>query len=200
MKFIKAAISIIFTTFLIVVLETKIGDIPALGVLLNPSTGFWQNAESKNILPTENLKLTGLHDEVIVQYDEHRIPHIFAKNDHDLYYAQGFITARDRLWQMDIQTRSASGRLSEIVGPKALEIDRYHRRMGMVYGAEQGLKGVMSDPKTRMMVNSYTEGVNGYIHSLSPKSYPFEFKLLDYAPEEWKPINCIFLLKLMSKL
>ncbi|MDP9076215.1 MAG: penicillin acylase family protein [Bacteroidota bacterium] len=199
MKFIKAAISIIITVTIIVALETKIGEIPALGVLLNPSTGFWQNAESRNILPTENLKIEGLRDPVIVRYDEHRIPHIFAKNDHDLYYAQGFITARDRLWQMDIQTRSASGRLSEVVGPKALEIDRYHRRMGMVYGAEKGLRGVMSDPQTRMVVNAYTDGVNSYIHSLSPKSYPLEFKLLDYAPEDWKPINCIFLLKLMSE-
>ncbi|MCR8561316.1 penicillin acylase family protein [Mucilaginibacter sp. BJC16-A38] len=199
MKFIKAAISIIITVTIIVALETKIGEIPALGVLLNPSTGFWQNAESRNILPTENLKIDGLRDPVIVRYDEHRIPHIFAKNDHDLYYAQGFITARDRLWQMDIQTRSASGRLSEVVGPKALEIDRYHRRMGMVYGAEKGLRGVMADPQTRMVVNAYTDGVNSYIHSLSPKSYPLEFKLLDYAPEDWKPINCIFLLKLMSE-
>ena len=167
MKFIKAFISIIITVAIIVTLETKIGDIPALGVLLNPSTGFWQNAESKYILPTENLKLTGLQDEVIIRYDEHRIPHIFAKNDHDLYYAQGFVTARDRLWQMDIQTRSAAGRLSEVVGPKALEMDRYHRRMGMVYGAENGLKGIMSNPQTRVMVTAYTEGVNSYIQLIT---------------------------------
>jgi len=199
MRFVKAFIAIFFTIALIVVLETKIGDIPAMGVFLNPSTGFWQNAESKNILPAEKLKLTGLQDEVIIKYDDHRIPHIFAKNDHDLYYAQGFVTARDRLWQMDIQTRSAAGRLSEVVGPKALEIDRYHRRMGMVYGAENGLKGIMANPQTRTMVLAYTEGVNSYVHSLSPKGYPIEFKLLNYAPEEWKPINCIFLLKLMSE-
>ncbi len=199
MKFVKAFIVIAVTVALICVLETKIGDIPAIGVFLNPSTGFWQNAESKNIIPAEKLQLTGLQDEVTIKYDEHRIPHIFAKNDHDLYYAQGYVTARDRLWQMDIQTRSAAGRLSEIVGPKALEIDRYHRRMGMVYGAENGLKGIMANPETRIMVTAYTEGVNSYVHQLAPKDYPLEFKLLNYAPEEWKPINCIFLLKLMSE-
>jgi len=199
MKFIKAIISIIFTIALILALEVKIGSAPPIGPFLNPSTGFWQNAESKHILPAENLKLTGLQDEVIVKYDENRIPHIFAKNDHDLYYAQGYITARDRLWQMDIQTRSASGRLSEVVGSGALEIDRYHRRMGMVYGAENGLKGLMANPQTRLMATAYTDGVNNYIHQLAPKDYPLEFKLLDYAPEDWKPINCIFLLKLMSE-
>ncbi len=199
MKFIKALLSIAVTVILIWALETKSGDIPPIGVFLNPSTGFWQNAESKHLLPTENLKLRGLLDEVIIRYDDNRIPHIFAKNDHDLYYAQGYVTARDRLWEMDIQTREASGRLSEIIGPKTLAIDRYHRRMGMVYGAENTLRGMMKNPISKMMVTAYTEGVNNYIHQLAPKDYPLEFKLLDYAPEEWKPINCAFLLKLMSE-
>jgi len=200
MKFTRAAISIAITIALIWVLsDVKIMGAPPFGAFLNPSTGFWQNAESKNILPTEDLKITGLQDKVIIRYDEHRIPHIFAQNDHDLYLAQGFVTARDRLWEMDIQTRSAAGRLAEIVGPKALDIDRYHRRMGMVYGAENSLKGIMKNPVSKMMVLAYTEGVNSYIHSLAAKDYPIEFKLLNYEPEEWKPINCVFLLKLMSE-
>jgi penicillin amidase len=199
MKFFKALLSAAITLLLIWALDTKFGSIPPIGAFLNPSTGFWQNAESKHILSTENLKLTGLIDKVVIRYDENRIPHIFAQNDHDLYYAQGYVTARDRLWQMDIQTRSASGRLAEVVGPAALDIDRYHRRMGMVYGAEKGLKGLMADPKTRVMALAYTDGVNQYIHSLAPKDYPLEFKLLDYAPEDFRAINCIFLLKLMSE-
>jgi penicillin amidase len=199
MKFIKAFISIAITAILIWALNTKFGATPPIGTFLNPSTGFWQNAESKHNPVSRNLELPGLLGKVIVRYDEHRIPHIFAENDHDLYYTQGYITAHDRLWEMDIQTRSASGRLSEIIGPKALETDRYHRRMGMVYGAENTLKGIMENPISKTMVTAYTEGVNGYIHSLAPKDYPIEFKLLDYAPEDWKPINCAFLLKLMSE-
>jgi len=199
MKIFKAFFSIAITGVLIWALQTKFGDVPPLGEFLNPSTGFWQNAESKNIKPAENLKLKGLQGKVVIQYDENRIPHVFAENDHDLYYAQGYLTARDRLWQMDIQTRSASGRLAEVVGPKALEIDRYHRHMGMVYGAENTLKGMMKDPTSRLMVTAYTEGVNAYIHHLRPGGYPIEFKLLNYKPEEWKPINCAYLLKLMSE-
>ncbi len=199
MKFVKAFVSLAVTLLLIWALETKFGDIPPIGEFLNPVTGFWQNAESKNNPSSENLHLNGLQGKVIIKYDDHRIPHIFANNDHDLYFAQGYVTARDRLWQMDIQTRSASGRLSEIVGPKALEIDRYHRRTGMVFAGENALKGIMKDAASRMMVTAYTEGVNNYIHQLTPKNYPIEFKLLGYAPEEWKPINCAFLLKLMSE-
>src|SRR5665213_1732517 len=199
MKFAKAFVSIVITLLLVWALNTKFGDIPPLGKFLNPSTGFWQNAESKNAPATEDLNLTGLQGKVVIRYDEHRIPHIFAQNDHDLYLAQGYVTARDRLWEMDVQTRQAAGRLSEVIGSKTLEIDRYHRRMGMVYGAENTLRGMMKDPVTKMMVMAYTEGVNNYVRQLTPRDYPFEFKLLDYAPEEWKPINCAFLLKLMSE-
>ena len=112
MKVIKALLSIAVTLLLIWVLETKFGNIPPAGAFLNPSTGFWQNAESKHILATENIKLRGLQGKVVIRYDENRIPHIFAENDHDLYYAQGYVTARDRLWQMDVQTRSAFGQVS----------------------------------------------------------------------------------------
>jgi len=198
MKFF-AFLSTAATLLLIWALEAKFGDFPRFGEFLNPGTGFWQNAESKNATLTEELKIDGLQGKVIIKFDEHRIPHIFAENDHDLYYVQGYMTAKDRLWQMDIQTRAAAGRLSEAVGPKAIEVDRYHRRMGMTYGAENSLNGMMKDPESKMMIEAYSEGVNSYIHQLKPKDYPIEFKLLDYAPEEWKPINCAYLLKNMSE-
>ncbi len=199
MKLFKALFSIAITLALLWALQTKFGDAPPLGKFLSPSDGFWQNAESRDNLRSETLKLDGLQGKVIIKYDEHNIPHIFAENDHDLYYAQGYVTARDRLWQMDIQTRSASGRLAEIAGPKALDIDRYHRRMGMVYGAENTVKGMMKDPIIKLIIEAYTDGVNNYIRHLSKRDYPIEFKLLDYAPEESKPINCAYLLKLMSE-
>jgi penicillin G amidase len=199
MKILKALFSIAATLLLLWVLQTKFGDIPPIGNFLNPASGFWQNAESKSVQTEESLRLDGLQDKVIIRYDEHRIPHIFARNDHDLYYAQGYVTARDRLWQMDIQTRSAAGRLAEIAGPKALPVDRYHRRMGMTYGAENTLRGMMKDPVSKMVIEAYTDGVNSYIRHLAERDYPIEFKLLDYAPEQWKPINCAYLLKLMSE-
>jgi penicillin amidase len=199
MKFIKPVIAIVITILLIWVLNIKIGPLPPIGPFLDPSTGFWQNAESKHTKTSEDIQLTGLQGKVIIKYDNNRIPHIFAENDHDLYYAQGYVTARDRLWQMDMQTRSASGRLSEIIGPQALEVDSYHRRMGMVYGAENALRAMMKNPVTKLIITAYTEGVNNYIHGLAPKDYPFEFKLLGYAPEDWQPINSAFLMKLMSE-
>ena len=181
-----------------ILFNLKIGDIPPLGKFLNPFTGFWQNAESASLRKQSSFNKPELNGVVDILLDEQGVPHIFAQNDHDLYFAQGYITAKDRLWQMDFQTRYASGRLSEVVGKKAIELDRYQRRMGMVFGAEAMLKESMTDPKSRLIMEAYSQGINAYIQELSPKNYPIEFKILNYAPEPWTPLNSALLLKLMS--
>lgn len=198
MKKLKAFVCLLLPVLLAFALNTKFGDLPPLLKFLNPFTGFWQNAEKLSINATEKLVLKGTQQNVDVVFDDRMIPHIFAQNDHDVYFAQGYITAMHRLWQMDFQTRYAAGRLSEVVGKKAIELDRYQRRMGMVYGAEKSMQGMMADPKSREMINAYTEGINTYIHSLSKAQYPLEYKLLDFSPEDWTPLKCALLLKQMS--
>ena len=84
------------------------------------------------------------------------------------------------------------------MGKKAIEVDRYQRRMGMVYGAENSLKGMMADPKSKEMILAYTAGINDYIHSLSRADLPLEYKILDFKPEDWTPLKCALLLKQMS--
>jgi len=198
MKILKAVVSVLFSIVLIYTLNNKFGDIPPLAKFLDPFNGFWANAESKEQPSENNLSIEGLKGKVEIHFDDQMIPHIFADNEQDLYFAQGYITAKDRLWQMDFQTRFAAGRLSEVVGPKAIELDRYQRRMGMSFGAENMIEVVMKDPEINAIMNAYSAGVNAYIHSLKPSEYPIEFKLLNYEPEDWKPVNSALLLKLMS--
>lgn len=198
MNKVKALICIIIPVLLAYALNTKFGDTPPLLKFLNPFTGFWQNAESNTINSNHKISLKGAQDQIDILFDSLMVPHVFANNDHDAYYAQGYVTAMHRLWQMDFQTRFASGRIAEVVGPKAIEVDRYQRRMGMVYGAENSLKGMMEDPKAKEMILAYTAGINDYIRSLSTANYPLEYKLLDFSPEEWTPIKCALLLKQMS--
>ena len=198
MKIVKVVISVLFSIALIFTLNNKFGDTPPLAKFLDPFNGFWANADSKKQASENIINIEGLEGEVEIHFDDQMIPHIFASNDHDLYFAQGYITAKDRLWQMDFQTRFASGRLSEVVGPKAIELDRYQRRMGMSFGAENMIEVVMKDPEINAIMNAYSAGVNAYIHSLKPSEYPIEFKLLNYEPEDWKPVNSALLLKLMS--
>jgi len=198
MNKIKALFCIIIPIAIAFLFNTKIGDTPPLLKFLNPFRGFWQNAENNHFMFNHKVKIKGAKDKIEIVFDDRMIPHIFAQNDYDLYLAQGYVTAMHRLWQMDFQTRFAAGRISEVVGKKAIEVDRYQRRMGMVYGAEKSLEGMMADPQSREMIQAYTDGINAYIKTLSPASYPLEYKILDFKPENWTPIKCALLLKQMS--
>ncbi|MDU0370768.1 penicillin acylase family protein [Hymenobacter endophyticus] len=199
LRFLPGTLVLLVTLTLAWVMNTKLGIAPPVARLLSPYRGFWQNGETPEDFPErQTLHLPGLRQPVRVRFDDRRVPHIFAQNDHDLYYAQGYLTARDRLWQMEFMTRVAAGRISEVVGPRALEYDRFQRRMGLPYGAENSLRSMLKNDTTRLVLESYSAGVNAYISRLSPKEYPFEYKLLDYAPEPWQPLKCALLLKLMA--
>jgi penicillin amidase len=199
MKFLKAIVSLAVLIGLVYALDRPWGPVPALGNFLSPFTGFWQNGEKQGDSKSEIiLAVDSLQNEVTIRFDDMGVPHIFAKNDYDLFYAQGYITARDRLWQMDLQVRAASGRLSEVLGPATLELDKSSRRLGMGYGAEANLKLAMSDANSREALMGYTAGINAYINSLSPKDFPVEYKLLGYRPEPWKPINSMYMLEQMT--
>lgn len=179
-------------------LSAKFGDLPPILKFLDPFHGFWQNAESRELNGDKSFKLTAIKDDIEIVFDDKMIPHVFAQNNYDLYYAQGYVTAMHRLWQMDFQTRFAAGRIAEVIGAKAIDVDKYQRRMGMVYGAEKSLEGMMSDPMAEEMILAYTEGINEYIKSLNDKTLPVEYKLLNFKPEPWTPIKCALLLKQMS--
>ncbi len=203
MKIIKAIISLAITGTIVYFLHNGFAGIPALGKFLNPFTGFWTNSEIRanempNQLTTKSLNMDGFQNDITIKYDENGVPHIFAKNDHDLYMAQGYVTAKDRLWQMEFQTHFAAGRISEIVGVRGLESDEYQRKMGAVYGAEKTLEGMMADPASKIAMEAYADGVNAYINQLSDSALPFEYKLLGYKPELWTPIKSALFLKNMS--
>lgn len=197
------ALSFLGTTLLFVVLSISLGPAPPLGPFMNPETGFWANAvtqssSGKQIRMTLNPDQFELSAPVRIYFDEHDIPHIFAENNRDLYFAQGFVTARDRLWQMELQTHAAAGRLSEILGPGLLDYDRFRRRLGMGYAAERSLESHMEDEESAEALNAYTAGVNAWIDRLEPARYPLEYKILNYAPEPWTPLKVSLLLKYMT--
>jgi len=198
MRWLKFIVTFTATLGLVIALDTKIGLLPPLGKFLDPFHGFWQNAERGKTKENQTLQLSSLKGPVTILYDDRQVPHIFAENDHDLYFAQGYVTAKDRLWQMEFQTHAAAGRLSEIVGRRALEYDRFQRRIGMLSGAQNAFKMMESDPMIHEVVLAYTAGVNAFIETLNPKDYPVEYKILDYEPEPWTPLKCTLLLKYMA--
>jgi penicillin amidase len=172
---------------------------PKLGYFLSPQQGFWKNAEKIGASFDANIIAKDLKGNVDVYMDDRLVPHIYADNDEDAYYVQGYLHAKFRLWQMDFQTRVASGRLSEIAGADKLTIDRFFRRLGMVYGAEQTEKYINeNNPVMKATVDAYTAGVNAYLKQLSPEDIPFEYKLMNYQPEEWSPKKTYLFLMFMS--
>ena len=132
MKYIKSTILTALTLGLFVLCSKPliIGDntLPALGQFFNPFEGFWANTQE----PIESgaiFNFNNLSAEVQVKTDERGVPHIFAQNMSDALFVQGFITAKDRLWQMEITQRSAAGKLAEVFGERALASDTHNRRL-----------------------------------------------------------------------
>ena len=198
MRVIPFIICSIFTAALIIILNTTLLLPAPLGKLLSPQHGVWQNAEPVNEDFTANLSFPQLAGKVNVYLDDRLVPHIFAEQENDAYFVQGYIHTKFRLWQMEIQTHAAAGRASEILGDKGLQHDREFRRLGMVYAAENSLKEMESDPESKAQCDAYTSGINAYIESLTESTLPLEYKLIGYKPEKWTNLKTALFLKYMS--
>jgi penicillin G amidase len=142
------------------------------------------------------VKIAGLGQSVTVRRDARSIPYIEAKTDADLYFAQGYVTASDRLWQMDLLRRVARGELAEIFGKQVLEEDKRWRRYGFAKIAEDSLTTL--NPQLKTALENYARGVNAYIATLDKETLPVEFKILQYSPREWKPTDTIVVGKILA--
>ncbi len=128
------------------------------------------------------IHLAGLTHPVIVTYDSLGVPHIAASTLADLLFAQGFITAQDRLWQMDMTRRYASGDLASVLGPEYVKVDREQRILGLRQVAEQAVAHMPA--AQRVQFEAYAAGVNAYI-AQHQKTLPLEFRFLTYFPHVW---------------
>ncbi len=146
------------------------------------------------------VQAPGLQAPVTVIRDNWGIPHIYASNSHDLFFAQGYVHAQDRFWQMEFWRRIGSGRLAEILGEEALDRDRFIRTVGWHRTAAQELAQL--DPEVRAVLEAYAEGVNAYISSHRGR-LGLEFTLLGltgvkFEPEPWTPLNSLTWAKVMA--
>ncbi len=154
------------------------------------------NAQAPALAP-EMLKVTGLRERVTVRRDERSIPYIEAANDHDLYFAQGFVTASDRLWQMDLLRRNARGELAEIFGKVAVNEDIRRRKLGFAKFSEElaaKMTGVARDVN-----QAFADGVNMYIAQQTEATLPVEFRILKYAPRPWTSADSLVISFMMME-
>src|SRR5579872_4421085 len=143
-----------------------------------------------------SLSLHGLSAPVKVTRDHHGIPAIEAANLEDLFFAQGYVTAQDRLWQMDIMRRFAAGEISEILGSEFLKHDREQRILGLRVAAEKGLAAFSAQDRSQF--EAYARGVNTYIESRRSQ-LPIEFRILRYSPRPWTPEDSLLIAAQMVK-
>ena len=147
------------------------------------------------------IAVPGLTGDVEVLRDQYGVPQIYADTPHDLFYAQGYVQAQDRFYEMDVRRHITAGRLSEMLGESALDTDKFIRTMGWHEVAEKELS--LLDPETLAYLEAFSDGVNAYIDTHRPSSMSLEYAVLalnglDYAPEEWEPVDSVAWLKAMA--
>jgi len=171
-------------------------------ILLVPPLTFYCRA--RHALPQYDgeARAAGLQQPVRILRDERAVPHIYAKSSDDLLFAQGYVHAQERLWQMDLSRRAARGRLAEVLGPGAVEFDKENRILGL--GAAADRAAAQLDPEARRELEAYARGVNAFLeqHPGSPLTagLPVEFALLRYRPEPWTPADSLAIGLNMHKL
>jgi len=148
-----------------------------------------------------DVSLPGLDGKVEVLRDDHGIPQVYAGTSHDLFYAQGFVQAQDRFFEMDVRRHFTAGRLSEMFGESTLDSDKTVRSMGWRRVAEQELSTL--SPETQAYLQAFSAGVNAYIHTHSPSEMSLEYAVLglqnkDYQVEDWSPADSVAWLKAMA--
>ncbi|HYK20355.1 MAG TPA: penicillin acylase family protein, partial [Pyrinomonadaceae bacterium] len=144
------------------------------------------------------IQMKGIKGRVTIRRDERGIPYIEAQNDEDLYFGQGYATAADRLWQLDLFRRTARGELAEVLGAGpnnfVLEQDKLHRTYGFAQAAEA--EAANASPRARALLEAYARGVNAYAASLDAKSMPPEFQILQYSFRPWTPADSFVVIKI----
>ncbi len=139
------------------------------------------------------MELAGLQGEVGVHHDTRGVPYIAAVHENDLYFMQGYLHAKERMWQMELQRRVVQGRLSEVLGEDQLATDRFLRKLGLDRIAGRMLNNTSA--KSRESVEHYSRGVNAYLESHPPS---LEFRLLGFEPEPWAPLDTAGIISLMA--
>lgn len=194
-RYLRPLAAVVFVALLYVGARA-VGAVPPLGPFLDPDNGVWAVAAQARLPGHTRATLPALGDSVRVLYDVRGVPHIFAATTADAVRALGYVVARDRLFQLELQTRAAAGTLTELVGPAALDADEQARNLGLAWSAERAWAA--SDSAQRVLSEAFAQGVNAYRDQLTPGEIPIEYRLLHAKPFHWKPVYSLYLQRRMG--
>lgn len=177
----------------------RTGPLPAVGPFLDPASGVWSVARQAELPRRSRGAIPGLRTAVRVRYDLRGVPHIFAASETDAIRALGYVVARDRLLQMELQWRAGAGRLTEFLGRALLPVDRESRELGIADAADARIVSLPPDSRDRRLLEAFADGVNAWIGQLGPRDLPLEYHLLGRRPSRWAPVHSLYLLGRMGR-
>jgi penicillin amidase len=160
----------------------------AAGISRGEFDAWWHDETRSRVAAPNGAAPARVHTHAEIARDRWGIPHIFAENEHDLFFAFGIAMAQDRLFQLDYLRRKGTGRLAEVLGPAALETDVLARTVGLPRIAREEWASLPRE--TRRVLDAFTSGINAHIEACHDRQ-PIEFDLLGYRPEPWSPIDCL---------
>ncbi|HET6232446.1 MAG TPA: penicillin acylase family protein [Longimicrobiaceae bacterium] len=156
------------------------------------ATWYLHRAEAD---PDVDARVAGLGAPVEVWRDSLGVPHVWARDEADLFRAVGYVHAQDRLWQMELFRRVADGRLAEVLGAQMVKTDEFLRTVGMGHAAAENERRL--DPRSRALLQAYADGVNAYI-AQHRGAWPPEFEVLRFHPQPWTVRNSLSIAKIMA--
>jgi penicillin G amidase len=191
-RVLRVAIPLLACAALLGGLAFGYGTVPALGPALDPGRGVWTSASGGQLPHSGTLSLPGLDHPVQVSFTSHGVPSVRAASQHDVFLALGYVQARFRLAQMDLERRLGEGRLAQLAGPAAVGSDRFELRLGLVRTAEQEWARMpRSSPAARVLL-AYTRGVNDDLAQLrGDRQWPALFSLAGVYPGDWTPVDSL---------
>ena len=170
--------------------------LPALGRFMSPFQGIWQSVQPE----ASSYDIKGqTKSKIRILFDDRDVPHIYADNLEDALYAQGYLHAANRLFEMDITARSSSGRLSELIGQRTILLDRKQRERGYEKSAIDKAKLWETSEGNSALMTAYVNGVNAYINTIDYSQWPIEYKILSHEPVHWTLVQSALILTSMAK-
>ena len=191
-RFVNGAAALILSAAVLYAAFFGAGPLPALGPAFNPVTGAWTMAADANSYAAQTLHLDGLQQPARVVLESDGTAHIVAATDHDLFLATGYVHAKFRLFQMDLERRQGEGLLSEVIGRAAIDSDKFELQLGLIRTAQAEWAQLASGDESRLALIAYAQGVNDRIQEAERQhQLPAMFTLLGYDPRPWTPIDTL---------
>jgi penicillin G amidase len=191
-RVIRVVIPLLVSVLLLGVLAFGYGPVPALGPALDPSRGVWTSASGAALPTSGTLTLPGLAHPVQVSFSSHGVPSVRAAGSRDLFLALGYLHAKFRLAEMDLERRLGEGRLAQLAGPSAVSSDEFELRLGLLRTAQQEWAQLPKASPAAQGLVAYSRGVNDYLaQTRRDGQWPALFSLAGVYPANWTPVDSL---------